>query len=104
MKTHLQGVELRLDPDPLCTSCQISTINQKARYKIPLQSKTPFKWVFMEIILEISSNILTKDTTFYNSILILGAYSKLPILYGMVIITTEEAMGKLDMFQDRFGK
>ena len=32
------------------------------------------------------------------------AYSKIPKLYGMEKITTEEVMDKLDMFQSRFGK
>ena len=31
-------------------------------------------------------------------------YSKIPKLYGMGSITTEEVMDKLDMFQARFGK
>ena len=30
-------VELRIDPDPFCTSCQISSMNKKARSKIPLK-------------------------------------------------------------------
>ena len=38
-------IELRIDPDPFCTSCQISSMNKKARYKIPLKPKSPFKWV-----------------------------------------------------------
>ena len=40
-----EDVELRIDPDPFCTSCQISSMNKKARYKIPLKPKAPFKWV-----------------------------------------------------------
>ena len=36
-------VELRIDPDPFCTSCQISSLNKKARSKIPLKPKAPFK-------------------------------------------------------------
>ena len=31
-------------------------------------------------------------------------YYKLPIIYGMENITTEEVVDKLDMFQDIFGK
>ena len=61
-----QDIELRVDPEPLCISCQISTINKKARPKTPLKPKTPFKWVFMGIIPSISFKILTKDTNFAN--------------------------------------
>ena len=32
------------------------------------------------------------------------AYFKIPKLYGMEKITTEEVMDKLDIFQSRFGK
>ena len=48
--------------------------------------------------------MLTSETTFSNYLLIVDAYSKIPKLYGMEIITTEEMMDKLDMFQDRFVK
>ena len=44
-----EDVELRIDPDPFCTSCQISSMKKKARSKIPLKPKAPFKWVFMEL-------------------------------------------------------
>ena len=40
-----EEVELRIDPDPFCTSCKISSMNKKARSKIPLKPKAPFKWV-----------------------------------------------------------
>ena len=43
-------IELRIDPDTFCTSCQISLRNKKARSKNPLKPKSPFKWVFMDII------------------------------------------------------
>ena len=29
-----EDIELRIDPDPFCTSCQISSMNKKARSKI----------------------------------------------------------------------
>ena len=44
------------------------------------------------------------DTSCSNHILIIDAYSKIPKLYGMEKITTEEVMDYLDMFQSRFGK
>ena len=51
-----------------------------------------------------STKSLTSDTTFSNYILTVDAYSKIPKLYGMEKITTEEVMYKLDMLQSRFGK
>ena len=59
-----EDVELRIDPDPFCTSCQISSMKKKARSKIPLKPKATFKWVFMDIIPSTASKILTSDTTF----------------------------------------
>ena len=79
-------------------------MNKKARSKIPLKPKAPFKWVFMCIIPSIAPKSLTSDTTFSNYLLIVDAYSKIPRIYGMEKITTEEVMDKLDMFQSRFGK
>ena len=58
----------------------------------------------MDIILAILYKTLTKYTTFANYLLIFDAHSKITKLYGMENITNEEVMGKLDMFQERFGK
>ena len=58
----------------------------------------------MDIIPSTAPKFLTSDTTFSNYLLILDAYFKIPKLYGMENITTEEVMDKLDMFQSRFGK
>ena len=97
-------IEIRVDPDPFFTSCQISLINKNLISETPLKSKRPFKWVFMDTTPSISSKILTKDTTFTNYLLIVDTYSKLPIIYGMEDITTEKVMYKIDMFQASFGK
>ena len=97
-------VELRIDPDPFCASCQIYSINKKARSKIPLKPKAPFKWVFMDIIPSTASKSLTSFTTFSNYLLIVDAYSKFPKLCGMQKIIIEEVMDKLNMFQSRFGE
>ena len=40
-----KDIELRIDPDPFCTSCQISSMNKMANSKNPLKPKAPFKWV-----------------------------------------------------------
>ena len=58
----------------------------------------------MDIISSTEPKILISDTTFYNYLLIVDAYSKIPKLYVMEKITTEEVMDKLDMFQSKFGK
>ena len=97
-------IELIIETDPFGTSCQISSMNKKARSKIPLNPKAPFKWIFMDIIPSTSPKILTSDTTFSDYLLIFNAYSKTPKIYGPEKITTEEVMDKLDMFQSRFGK
>ena len=58
----------------------------------------------MDIIPSTAPKSLTSEKTFSNYILIVYAYFKIPELYYMVKITTEEVMDKLDMFQSRFGK
>ena len=69
-------------------------MNKKARSKIPLKPKAPFKWVFMDIIPSTAPKSLTSDTNFSNYLLIVNAYSKIPKLYGMENITTAEVMEK----------
>ena len=58
----------------------------------------------MDIVIPTAPKSLTSDTIFTNYLLTVDAYSKIPKLYGMEKITTEEVMDKLDMFQSRFGK
>ena len=91
-----EDAELKIDADPFCTSCKISSINKKARSKVPIKPKSPFKWVFMDVIPATSPKSLTNDNNFNNYLLIVDAYSKLPKLYGMENITTEEVLDKLD--------
>ena len=38
-----EDVDLIIDPDPFCTSCQIFSMNKKAGSKIPLKPKALFK-------------------------------------------------------------
>ena len=97
-------IELRTDTDPFCTLCQIPSMNKKARPKNPIKTKSPFKWVFMDIITATAPKSLTSETMFSNYLFIVEAYSKTPKIYGIDKITTEEVMDKLDMFQSRFGK
>ena len=99
-----EDVELRIDQDPFCTSCKISSMNKKARSEIPLKPKAPFKWVFMDIIPSTAPKSLTNVTNFSNYLLIVDTYSNISKLYDMENITTAEVMDKLDMFQSRFGK
>ena len=99
-----QEIDLRVDPDPLFPSSQISTINKNARSKTPLKANTPFKRLLVDIISATSSKTLTKYTTFYNNLLIVDAYSNITKLYIMENITTDEVMEKPDKFQAIFGK
>ena len=63
----------------------------------------------MDIISATAPKRLTTEITFSKHILIFDAYSKIPELYGMDRITTEEVMDKFDIFQyifrniDKFG-
>ena len=93
-----EDAELKIYPDPFGISCKISSMNKKARSKLPLRPKAPFKWVFMDIIPSTAPKSLTNDTNFKNYLLIVDAYSKIPKLYVMENITTAEVMDKLDMF------
>ena len=68
-----EDIELRTDPYPFCTSCQISSMNKKARSKNPLKPKSPFKWFFMDIIRSTAPKSLTSDTSFSNYLLIVDA-------------------------------
>ena len=70
--------ELRIDTEPFCSSCQIASMNKKARSKTPLNPKAPFKWVFMVIVPSTAPKHLTSDTTFSNYLLIIDAYFKIP--------------------------
>ena len=63
-----EDIELIIYPDPFCTSCQISSMNKKARSKNPLKPKSPFKWVFIDIILSTSPKSLKSDITFSSYI------------------------------------
>ena len=61
-----EDVDLRIDRYPFCTSCKISSMNKKARSKITLKPKAPFKWVFMDIVPSTAPKSLANDTTFSN--------------------------------------
>ena len=72
-----EDAELKIDADPFFTSCKISSMNKKARPKVPLKPKAPFKWVFMYVIPSKSPKSLTNDTNFKHYLLIVDAYSKI---------------------------
>ena len=99
-----QEIQLRVYPEPFCTPYQIFTINKNYISKKPLNLKIPSKWAFMDIVPAIYSKSLTKDTTFSKYILIVNAYHKIPKLYEMENITTEESVDKIYIFQTIFGK
>ena len=37
-----EDAELQIDSDPFCTSCKMSSMNKKARSKVPVKPKSPF--------------------------------------------------------------
>ena len=84
-----KDIEIRIHPYPFCASCQISSMDQKARSTNPLKPKEPFKWVFIDIITATAPKRLTSDTNFSNYIFIVEAYLKNPKLYGMNRINIE---------------
>ena len=84
-----EDIELRIYLDYFCITFQMSSTNKKEGSKNQLKPKSPFKWVFSEIIPSAAPKSLTSDKTFSNYLLIIYAYSNTPKLYGMVKITTE---------------
>ena len=99
-----EDIYLILYPDRFCTSYKISSMNRKDRSENLLRLKSPFKCFFMDIISSPAPKSLTSDTTFSNCLLIFVASYKIPKLYGMEKIKTEEVIDKLYMFQSRSGK
>ena len=62
-----------------------------------MNPNTHLKLVLMDIIPDFFSKSLSEDTTFSKYILIMDAYFKIPKLYGIKNITTEEFMDKVYM-------
>ena len=56
-KNNWKDVEVRIDPDPFCTSYQISLMNKKARSKNPLKPKAHFKWVLWVLLQQQHQNV-----------------------------------------------
>ena len=59
-----EDAELKIYADPFCASCKISSMNKKARSKVSLKPKEPFKWVFIYVIPSTAPKSLTNDTIF----------------------------------------
>ena len=58
----------------------------------------------MGVVPEKAPKRLRSDTTISNYLLIIDSYSKIPKIYAVETIATEEVMDKLDMFQSRSRK
>ena len=81
--------KLRIYPDPFCTSCQISSMNKKARSKFHSSQRHPsreFLWILFH---HQHPNFFTSETIFSSYLLTFDSYSKIPKLYDMEKITTE---------------
>ena len=83
-----EDIDIRIDPDPVCPSCQIYSMHKKSRSKIPLKLRSPFKWGYIYIIPSTEPKILTSDTNVSDYLLIVDAYYKIPKLYGVDKITS----------------
>ena len=44
-----QDIELRIYPEPFCTSGSIYSMNKKASPKTPFKAKKPLKWVLCKL-------------------------------------------------------
>ena len=77
---------------------------QKGSIKKIIENKVTFQVGFYGYNTINSTKKFDKQEYFSNYHLIVCAYSKSPKIYDMEIITTEEVIDKLDMFQSRFGK
>ena len=77
---------------------------QKVWIQKSIGTKGTFQMGFMDITPATAPKWLTSETTFSNCLSIVVAYSKIPKLYGMERVSTEEVMYKLDIFQSIFGK
>ena len=65
-------IELGMNTDSFFTSCQISSMKKKLASN-PLKPRSPFKWVFMDIIPVTESKGLTSETNFSCYLLIFDA-------------------------------
>ena len=79
-------------------------MRKKARSKNPLNQKHISNGSLRILFQEWHPKSLTSETTFFNDLLIVDAYSKNQKLYSTERSTLEEGMDTLDMFQYRFGK
>ena len=61
-----EDIEPRIDIEPFCTSCKISSTKKKSRSKNTLKLKSTFKCVFMYIISATATKILNNETSFPN--------------------------------------
>ena len=69
-----------------------------------IETKGNFQIGFIGIIPEISINVVICETDFPNYLLLVGAYSIIPKIYGLEIIITAIVLDYLYMFQVRCGK
>ena len=71
-KNVWKDIELRIYPDSFGASCQIYSMNKKARSKNILKPKAYLKWVY-GYYSSYSINFLTSETTFSNYLIIVDA-------------------------------
>ena len=101
-----QDIEVWIDTELFCTSCQINSTNKKVRYKNQLKPKARFKWVLWTLFQkhhQMFWQVKLHLVIIFN-ILVVDACSKIPKLYGVEKLLLKKVIDRLDMFQFIFVK
>ena len=91
------------DPETICETCQITKARLANRSKNPPDYPTaPGVMIYIDIITNPFSKGLTKQSHFTSYLLIVDAYSHLPVLLGMNAISSEEVFRCIMIFRTMF--
>ena len=99
-----KDVEVKLSPDPFCTSCKIATITKRNRSKVPMGADRPLARVFMDIIPAPHKFSFDPNCDFSHYLLIVDTYSRIPRFGGLNDLHSEAVMDKIEEFVARYGK
>ena len=100
-----RDVEVKLSPDPFCTSYnKIAIITKRNRSKVPMGAENPLVRVFMDIIPAPHKSSFDPDCDLSNYLLIDNTYSRMSRLYGLNEIHSEAVMDKIEKFVVSYGR
>ena len=99
-----KDVEVKLSPDPFCTSCKIATITKRNRSKVPMKADRPLARVVMDIIPAPHKSSFDPNCDFSHYLLIVDTYSRIPRLGGLNELNSEAVMDKIEEFVARYGE